>query len=160
VMPNHWHLVVGPTDSKTVSRLLHWVTTTHATRWHLHRKSTGTGPVYQGRFWMSVPDSSTELIRICRYVERNALRAELVRRAQDWPWGSLAERLRGDEQRLPLAPIGFLCSPTWVDYVNVPRTSQELVAKRKTSVAACPPSKRRDLSPAVENRYVPLVTKH
>ena len=33
-------------------------------------------------------------MRVCRYVERNALQAGLVRRAQDWPWCSLAERLR------------------------------------------------------------------
>ena len=31
-------------------------------------------------------------LRVCRYVERNPLRAGLVKRAQNWPWGSLYKR--------------------------------------------------------------------
>ena len=29
---------------------------------------------------------------VARYVERNGLRAKLARRAEQWPWGSLAQR--------------------------------------------------------------------
>jgi putative transposase len=29
------------------------------------------------------------LLTVCRYVERNALRADLVERAERWAWGSL-----------------------------------------------------------------------
>jgi hypothetical protein len=34
-----------------------------------------------------------------RYVEANALRAGLVKRADAWPWGSLRVRMRGSPQR-------------------------------------------------------------
>jgi REP-associated tyrosine transposase len=94
LMPNHWHLVVGPVDPIRLSKLMHWVTVTHAVRWHHHRNTVGLGPVYQNRFWSEVLPRADDLVRACRYVERNALRARLTRRAQDWPWGSLAERLR------------------------------------------------------------------
>src|SRR5690349_18838811 len=56
----------------------------------------------------------------CRYVERSALRAGLVSAAQDWPWGSLAERLRF-HTRLPLVSTPFLASSAWAEYVNAPR---------------------------------------
>jgi REP-associated tyrosine transposase len=119
IMSNHWHLVVGPARPKDLSKLMHWVTATHAIRWHRHRKTAGQGPVYQGRYKCQVITELDRLMRACRYVERNALRAGLVRRSQDWPWGSLSERLR-PALKLPLVSTAFLCSDAWVGYVNAP----------------------------------------
>ena len=124
VMPNHWHLVVGPTDTTTLSRCLHWVTSTHAVRLNRHRQSVGEGPVYQGRFTSVEIPAVGDLVRVCRYVERNALHARLVRRAQDWPWASLAERLQ-PTQDIPLANTPFLSSRAWVDYVNTTRPGDD-----------------------------------
>jgi putative transposase len=107
ILSNHWHLVVGPNSIKDLSRLMHWVTVTHSVRWHRRHQTVGQGPVYQGRFKCQPIDATAVLMRVCRYVERNALRAGLVRRAQDWPWCSLSERLRADA-RLPLVSTSFL----------------------------------------------------
>lgn len=128
VMPNHWHLVIGPTGSRRLSALMQWVTATHARRWHLHRGTVGQGPVYQGRFFADPLPNLGDLVRVCRYVERNPLRARLVRRAQDWPWGSLAERLRSPAL-LPLADAPFLGTPAWVDHVNAVLTPRELAER-------------------------------
>jgi putative transposase len=89
-------------------------------------------------------------MRTCRYVERNALRAGLVRRAQDWPWCSLADRLR-PEPRLPLVSTPFLVSDAWIEYVNAPIMLSEQSEKRV-------PLKRK----TVENRhdpYTPPITQ-
>lgn len=129
IMANHWHLVVGPTETKTLSSLLHWVTTTHAVRLNHRRKTIGEGPVYQGRFHSEPVETTGDLMRICRYVERNALRANLVKRAQDWPWCSLSERLRA-EPALPLVTTPFLASQAWTEHVNAPITVQEQMALR------------------------------
>lgn len=70
---------------------------------------------------------------IARYVERNALRANLVRRAELWRWGSLARWLRGateDKQLLTAWPLARKAS--WVDHVNAPQTEAELVAVRRS----------------------------
>jgi putative transposase len=45
--------------------------------------------VYQGRFKSFPIQDDSHFLTVCRYVERNALRAELVGRAEDWRWGSL-----------------------------------------------------------------------
>ena len=124
LMPNHWHLVVGPTDSAALSRFLHWVTATHAIRLSHRRLLVGQGPVYQGRFSSFEIPAVGDLVRVCRYVERNALQAQLVRRAQDWPWGSLAERLQSSNS-LPLVNTPFLSSRAWADYVNTPRLGDD-----------------------------------
>ena len=49
-------------------------------------------------------------MNVLRYVERNPLRAGLVRRAQDWPWSSSACRLAGGEvalRRLHPGPVAL-----------------------------------------------------
>lgn len=124
LMPNHWHLIVGPNSTESLSRFMQWVTATHATRWHRNRNTVGQGPVYQGRFSSVGIASADDLMLACRYVERNALQAGLVRRAQDWPWGSLSERMR-PQPRLPLVNTPFLISCAWTEYVNAPRQEHE-----------------------------------
>ncbi len=117
VLSNRWHLVLEPAGTEGMIRFMHWVSTTHAVRWHLRRASKGNGPVYQGRYHSIPIEGTGDLMRICRYVERHALTAGLVRRAQDWPWCSLAERLR-TEPEVSLKPARFLTSQAWIDHVN------------------------------------------
>jgi putative transposase len=106
VMNNHWHSVVCPRrgQGEQVSDFFRWLSITHAQRWHAHHATAGMGHVYQGRF-KSFPIASDEhLLTVLRYVERNPLRAGLVARAEDWPWGSLYRRTSGTpEQRSLLA---------------------------------------------------------
>src|SRR3989304_3100458 len=104
LMPNHWHLVVWPRKDGELSRFVGWLTLTHTQRWHAHRHSTGSGHVYQGRFKSFPTQEDEHFYTLARYVERNAQRANLVRRAEQWPWGSLARWLRGStEDRALLA---------------------------------------------------------
>ena len=71
-----------------------WLTLTHTQRWHAHHHTTGTGHLYQGRFKSFPVQSDEHFLTVCRYVERNALRANLVKRAEDWLWNSLWHRQR------------------------------------------------------------------
>ena len=58
-----------------------WVGVTHVRRHHEHYHRRGGGHLYQGRF-KSFPVSSDEhFLTLCRYVEANPRRAELVDRA-------------------------------------------------------------------------------
>src|SRR3989442_8959181 len=86
VMPNHWHLVLWPRGEGDLSRFMSWLTLTHTQRWHAFHQSVGTGHLYQGRFKSFVVQADDHLLTVCRYVERNALRAKLVERAEDWRW--------------------------------------------------------------------------
>ncbi len=68
-----------------------------------------------------------------RYVERNPLRAALVERAEQWPWGSLHRRVHGsaDEQAL-LAESPVPLGRKWTEHVNQVETDAELVALRRS----------------------------
>src|SRR5881398_1576643 len=84
LMPNHWHLVLWPEKDGELTAFLRWLTHTHTMRWHAHYHTGGTGHVYQGRFKSFPVETDEHLYTVLRYVERNALRANLVARAEDW----------------------------------------------------------------------------
>ncbi len=94
LMPNHWHLVVWPGQDGALSSYVQWLTVTHVRRWHAHHHSVGSGPIYQGRFKSFPIQEGEHFLSVCRYVERNALRAQLVPRAEAWRWSSLWHRLQ------------------------------------------------------------------
>ncbi len=82
VMPNHWHLVLWPQKVGELSEFMRWLTVTHTQRWHASHRTSGTGPLYQGRFKSFPIEQDDHLLTVVRYVERNALRASLVTRAK------------------------------------------------------------------------------
>ena len=130
VMPNHWHLLLSPKATRELSRFMHWVTTTHARRWQLACDADGLGAVYQGRF-KSIPiEAERHFLWACRYVERNALRANLVERAENWRWSSLWQRQNNDCGPC-LAPWPILIPDNWLEHVNSPQTFAELEAFRR-----------------------------
>src|SRR4051794_16933811 len=132
VMPNHWHLVVWPRADGDLSKFVGWLTLTHTQRWHAHRHTAGSGHVYQGRFKSFPIQRDEHLLTVLRYVERNPLRAGLVRRAEDWRWGSLWRRERGSpEQQAVLAPWPVEAPRRWVEVVNAAQTQAEEEAVRR-----------------------------
>ena len=133
LLPNHWHLLVWPRKDGELSEFVGWLTLTHTQRWHAHRHSTGSGHVYQGRFKSFPIQEDEHYYTVARYVERNALRANLVRRAEQWRWGSLARWLRGSaEDKALLATWPLPRKGNWVDHVNAPQTESELRAVRRS----------------------------
>jgi putative transposase len=133
VMPNHWHLVVWPRKDNEVSEFLQWLTVTHTMRWHAHYGTSGTGHLYQGRFKAFPVQSDEHLFQVLRYVERNPVRAGLVKRAEDWRWGSAWRRQHGDaklNQLLAEWPAGR--PRGWLNLVNEPLTEAELQALRQS----------------------------
>src|SRR6202022_4110522 len=87
--------------------------------------------LYQGRF-KSFPVAEDEhFLQVCRYVERNALRAGLVRRAEAWRWGSLWQRQQEPKPEKWILSDWPLAVPgDWVREVNRAQTEAELEAVR------------------------------
>lgn len=139
LMPNHWHFVVRPKEDGELSRFFGWLTLTHTQRWHAHRRSVGTGHLYQGRFKSFPVQDDAHFLTVCRYVERNPLRAGLAATADDWRWGSLWRWARGSaKSRELLSAWPIRRSPDWVDFVNAPQTDAELAAVRRSIQRGCP----------------------
>lgn len=131
LMPNHWHLVLWPAEDGALSDFARLLTLTHTLRWHAHRGTIGMGHLYQGRFKSFVVQDDGHFLTVCRYVEANALRAGLVRRAEDWRWSSLWGKHSADAPGLAAWPIRK--PDGWIEYVNETSPSAELDRLRTSS---------------------------
>ena len=137
IMPNHWHMVLWPHGDGDLSEWLRWVTVTHTQRYHAHYRTAGTGPLYQGRFKSFPIQEDYHYFTVCRYVERNPLRARLVAQAENWRWGSLWHRMHSTAS--PFLDDGPLPLPAdWVRHVAQPQTEAELNATRKSLTRGSP----------------------
>jgi len=141
VMPNHWHLVLWPEHDGDLSAFVQHLTNLHVKRWKRFHQETGLGHLYQGRF-KSFPIQTEDYFHcVVRYVERNPLRANLVARAEEWPWSSLG-------QASPTGPIPLAMWPVpgpadrhrdqWIEWVNRPQTEAELARLRTCAVRGQP----------------------
>ena len=127
LMPNHWHVLLWPRHDGELSEVMRWVTVTHTQRWHAHRHSSGTGPVYQGRFKSFPVQTDEHFLTVARYVERNALRAKLVDRAEKWRWSSLWRREQKDPKQSEFLSDWPMERPRqWVQWINQTEREAEL----------------------------------
>ena len=131
LMPNHWHLILRPQADGQMGRLMRCVTATHSLRYHGHYHTRGEGHIYQARFKSFPIQDDAHFYVVCRYVERNPLRAKLVSRAEDWKFGSLY-RWNQSSEPIPqiVSPWPIPRLPNWNARVNAALTAQELKAMR------------------------------
>lgn len=131
LMPNHWHLVLRPSKDGAMGRLLRWVSATHTLRYHGHYQRHGYGHLYQSRFKSFPVQDDAHFYTVCRYVERNPLRAGLVTAAEAWQFGSLYRWNQANPIKPEiLSPWPIRRLPGWIDRVNAALSHQELDAVR------------------------------
>ena len=117
-----------------MSRFMKWIGGTHTMRYHAHYHTSGLGHVYQQRYKSFPVQDDEHFLVVCRYVERNALSAGLVTKAENWRWGSLWRWLQAPEPCPKLlSPWPLPRQPNWLDRVNEPLSARELQAVRRST---------------------------
>ncbi len=104
LMTNHVHLIAVPRDEESLAKAVgrtHFRYTQYVNR--LHGRS---GHLWQNRFYSCVLDEP-HYWEAMKYIERNAVRARLVRRAWRYPWSSAAAHCDGRD------PSGVLDMSAW-----------------------------------------------
>ena len=124
LMPNHFHLLVRPREDGELSRWMQWVLTTHVRRYH--RAYQTSGHVWQGRFKAFPIQQDEHLLTVQRYIERNPVRANLVKRAEEWQWSSCAKRASWMHAGPVPLPNG------WKKWVNTPDSDDEVEIIRRS----------------------------
>jgi putative transposase len=145
LMPNHWHLVLWPKHDGDLGRFMQRLTTTHVRRWHLHRRTVGSGHLYQGTYKSFPIECDAHLYTILRYVERNPVRATLADRAEKWRWSSLWRWLHPAEtaDKPVLSAWPFERPSDWLVRVRRALTKKELDAVRISVVRGRPFGRER-----------------
>ena len=140
LMPNHWHLVLWPTDNGQLSQLMAWITNTHVKRYRQHYHDRVGGHLYQGRFKSFPVQDDRHLLTLLRYDEANPLRSALARRAGDWPWSSFALRESASQNPadLQLHDWPVPRPADWAGIVEARWANDELSEIQKCTARGCP----------------------
>jgi len=130
LMPNHFHFALWPHKDGQLSDFMRLLTVTHTNRWHVHHQTTGTGPLYQGRFKSFPIERDDHALTVLRYIDRNPLRAGRVDRAEQWRWGSLHHYASKNIPSWLMRPADWPVDRRrdWTSWVNAPQSPRELEA--------------------------------
>lgn len=125
LMGNHYHFVLY-TRAANLSRLMRHINGVYTQAYN--RRHGKVGHLFQGRFKAILVDREAYLLELCRYVELNPVRAEMVPSPDAWPWSSYQ------------AHVGQTPTPEWLDTAGlhgyllgheaVTQADQQLAAKR------------------------------
>jgi putative transposase len=107
LMSNHVHLVAVPTREESLAKGFGRANFRYAQ--HVNRLHARSGHLWQNRFY-SCALEGRHFWQAMQYVERNPVRAKMVRRAADYPWSSAAAHCgqAGD-------PAGLLDLAKWAE---------------------------------------------
>jgi len=97
LMPNHIHLIAVPKTKRALARAIGEAHRRYTRR--INVREGWRGYLWQGRFASFVMDEP-HLLAAARYVERNPVRARLVRRPWRWRWSSAAAHVAGKDDGL------------------------------------------------------------
>ena len=97
-MTNHVHLLVTPTISSGVSKMMQSLGRRYVRYFnHTYRR---TGTLWEGRFKSCAVDAEAYLLICQRYIELNPVRARMVEAPQDYMWSSYSANALGVKSRL------------------------------------------------------------
>jgi len=132
LMTNHVHLVAVPARDDGLHRALKPLHMRYAQR--INRSRGWHGHLWRGRFFSS-PLDDAYLWAALRYVERNPVRARLVRRAENYAWSSAdahcARRADGVLTQAPIWRERLAAVDDWSAWLAEGDESEELAVLRR-----------------------------
>jgi putative transposase len=134
LMDNHVHFVAIPGNENSLSKT--YGQAHHRYSYYYNKKINASGHLRQGRFYSCLLDKR-HLISAIRYVERNLVRAGLVRKAWEWRWSSARARTGGEDTQIKLRDIRELIEIDqfeWEGYLDTEESEGELNAIRRSTM--------------------------
>ena len=123
LMDNHVHFIAVPKIKDSFAKGLGEAHRQYSLM--VNKRNNWRGYLWQGRF-DSYPLDDVHLFNAVRYVERNPVRAGLVKRAEAYPWSSAQAHVRGEEHILLDTNNLIQGIPDWKKYLEEP-TQKELL---------------------------------
>ena len=98
LMPNHVHLLITPSEEETLAKMMQGVTLCYTQ--YFNRKNGRTGRLWECRYHSTVIDRDRYLWAVCRYIERNPVRAGIVEKPENYPYSSAKAHILGSQTPL------------------------------------------------------------
>ena len=132
LMPNHIHILMVPQKDNSLAKTMQKLSLRYTQ--HINRKFKRTGRLWECRFHSAVVDTESYLWTVCRYIERNPVRAKIVEKPEDYEWSSAISNVIDKRREFP--------EPVWKDhtdrkeyikFVNTPGRKKEIeMIKKRT----------------------------
>ena len=85
LMNNHYHLLVE-TKSENLSLIARQINSKYAQ--YFNKEYKRVGPLWQGRFKNSFVHDDSYLLILCKYIEQNPIKANMIKVVGDYKWSS------------------------------------------------------------------------
>ena len=94
IMPDHMHLLVVPSESADISRVMQAIKGRFARHWNAPNGTSST--VWQGRYFESVARTQEQLAKWIEYIHYNPVEAGLARTPTEYLYSSAAANMQTD----------------------------------------------------------------
>lgn len=109
LMDNHIHFLSVPKEKKSLARTMQKLSLRYTQ--YFNKKRGRTGRLWECRFYSSIVDKDNYLLSVCRYIERNPVRAGLVKDAIQYRWSSILVNTT-------VGRVSFI-DPIWKKYIGL-----------------------------------------
>lgn len=110
LMTNHVHLLLTPSTERGCTNLMRDLGQRYVQ--YFNRRYGRIGTLWQGRFFASVAESAHYVLGCYRYIERNPVKAGMVKTPTAYPWSSAAVNTGAREDRLITPHAEYLALAT------------------------------------------------
>ena len=135
LMSNHLHLLIKIVRGKDLSKLMQGIFQSY--RFYYRRKYKHTGYLFQGRYKSKIIESDSYLLECARYIEKNPVRAGIVKDLSCYKWSSYVFYACGHRNDIITENVMFSGlgsniaerQKVYQEYVLVDRTYEDIVDK-------------------------------
>jgi len=138
LMDNHVHFIAIPRKENSLAKVFSISHMRYSQ--YFNKKKKASGHLWQGRFYSCVLDE-VYLVAALRYVERNPVRAGIVRKPWRWKWSSAGVHVGQGDGVIHLANITTLIDTTvkeWEEYIDLDENEEEVEVIRKHTLLGRP----------------------
>ena len=109
LMENHVHLLAVPCNKDSLAKTMQKLSLRFTQ--YVNKKYNRTGRLWECRFYSCLVDKDAYLWAVCRYIEKNPVRAKIVIRPDQYKWSSAKANSSAKEQ------FSFI-EPIWKNYID------------------------------------------
>lgn len=103
LMSNHIHLLLKPMQENSLSKLMQGISLCYTQ--YFNGKYMRTGRLWECRYHSCVIDAEKYLWRVARYIERNPVRAKVVKKAEDYLYSSAKAHIMDEPNNMLQEPL-------------------------------------------------------
>jgi len=138
LMQNHVHFIAIPNKEDSLAKTFNTAHMRYSQ--YFNKKLRQSGHLWQGRFYSCILDEP-HLLMAAKYIERNPVRAKVVKRPWEWKWSSALAHIGGGDSQLcvsGLFKIVDVSCKSWKQYIDSPEDEKSVVAIRKHTLTGRP----------------------